>query len=135
MRMSDEMSEVFSSDLGATSGDTQVSVINRGGLGAQTIEGIKIVDVAGASNGTFALDGDYVLNGEQAVIAGAYGHRMYQGGVDSPTEGDWYLRSSLLEPGEPGDPDVPTPPLYRSEERRVGKECVSTGKDRESLNT
>src|SRR3546814_18817735 len=82
MRMSDEMSEVFSSDLGATSGDTQVSVINRGGLGAPTIEGIKIVDVAGASNGTFALDGDYVFNGEQAVIAGAYGYRMYQGGVD-----------------------------------------------------
>src|SRR3546814_16668596 len=38
---------------------------------------------------------------------------MYQGGVASPTDGDWYLRSSLLDPGEPGDPDVPTPPLYQ----------------------
>ncbi|MBB4633683.1 autotransporter outer membrane beta-barrel domain-containing protein [Sphingosinicella soli] len=98
---------------GATSGNTQVSVINRGGLGAQTIEGVKIVDVAGASNGTFTLNGDYVFNGEQAVIAGAYGYRMYKGGVASPTDGDWYLRSSLLNPGEPVDPDVPTPPLYQ----------------------
>jgi len=98
---------------GTTSGNTQVSVINRDGLGGQTIEGIKIIDVAGASNGTFALNGDYVFNGEQAVIGGAYGYRLYQGGVASPTDGDWYLRSSLLDPTEPVDPDVPTPPLYQ----------------------
>src|SRR3546814_20487615 len=52
---------------GATSGDTQVSVINRGGLGAQTIEGLKIVDVAGASKGKIALDGVYVRSEERSV--------------------------------------------------------------------
>ena len=33
-------------------------------LGAQTVEGIKIVDVGGASNGIFSLLGDYVFQGE-----------------------------------------------------------------------
>ncbi|WP_443969467.1 autotransporter-associated beta strand repeat-containing protein [Sphingobium sp. CR28] len=95
---------------GATSGNTQVNVTNRGGLGGLTVEGIKIIDVAGASNGTFALNGDYVFNGEQAVIAGAYGYRLYQGSTSSPTDGDWYLRSALVNPV---DPDMPTPPLYQ----------------------
>ena len=95
---------------GATSGNTQVNVTNRGGLGGSTVEGIKIIDVAGASNGTFALNGDYVFNGEQAVIAGAYGYRLYQGGVSSPTDGDWYLRSALVDTV---DPEAPNPPLYQ----------------------
>lgn len=92
---------------GATSGLTQVEVINRGGLGGQTVEGIKIVDVTGTSNGSFVLDGDYVFQGAPAVIAGAYAYRLYQGGVSSPADGDWYLRSALLETGEP------SPPLYQ----------------------
>jgi fibronectin-binding autotransporter adhesin len=104
---------------GATSGTTQVSVANRGGLGAATVEGIKIIDVAGVSDGVFTLNGDYLFQGEQAVIAGAYGYRLYQGGVASPTDGDWYLRSGLLDPvdpGEPGGPDepgMPNLPLYQ----------------------
>src|SRR5690606_8722485 len=60
---------------GTTSGSTQVNILNRGGLGAQTVEGVKIIDVAGTSNGMFVLNGDYVFQGEQAVIAGAYGYR------------------------------------------------------------
>jgi fibronectin-binding autotransporter adhesin len=92
---------------GGTSGDTSVTVINRDGIGAPTVEGIKIVDVAGVSNGTFTLDGDYVFQGEQAVIAGAYGYRLYKHGVANPQDGDWYLRSSLL------DPSVPEEPLYQ----------------------
>ena len=98
---------------GTTSGNTQINVTNRGGLGGLTVEGIKIIDVAGASNGTFALNGDYVFSGEQAVIAGAYGYRLYQGGVSSPTDGDWYLRSALVDPVDPIDPEVPNPPLYQ----------------------
>lgn len=89
---------------GATSGSTTVRVTNRGGLGAPTVEGIKIVDVAGASNGSFALDGDYLFDGEQAVVVGAYGYRLYKNGVATPQDGDWYLRSALLNPI---DPEVP----------------------------
>ena len=92
---------------GSTSGTTQVDVINVGGTGAQTIEGIKIVDVGGASNGVFTLNGDYVFQGEQAVIAGAYGYRLYKGGVATPTDGDWYLRSALLDPSQPNEPQAP----------------------------
>jgi fibronectin-binding autotransporter adhesin len=94
---------------GATSGSTRVTVVNRGGLGAQTVEGIKIIDVAGASNGVFTLEGDYLFDGEQAVIAGAYGYRLYKNGIATPQDGDWYLRSSLLNPAEPENPG----PLYQ----------------------
>jgi fibronectin-binding autotransporter adhesin len=90
---------------GATSGNTRVTMVNRGGLGAQTVEGIKIVDVAGASNGNFTLDGDYLFDGQQAVIAGAYGYRLYKNGIATPQDGDWYLRSALLDDG--GDPEGP----------------------------
>ncbi|WP_342250184.1 autotransporter outer membrane beta-barrel domain-containing protein [Sphingomonas sp. OTU376] len=93
---------------GATAGTTLVKVTNVGGTGAPTIEGIKIVDVAGASNGVFTLDGDYVFEGAPALIAGAYGYRLYKNGVSTPTDGDWYLRSSLLSPVAP-----PATPLYQ----------------------
>ncbi|WP_318909720.1 autotransporter outer membrane beta-barrel domain-containing protein [Shinella zoogloeoides] len=91
---------------GSTSGLTLINVINQGGLGAQTVEGIKIVDVAGASNGSFVLDGNYLFEGDPSVIAGAYAYRLYQGGVSDPTDGDWYLRSVLVntplyQPGVP----------------------------------
>ncbi|WP_287461111.1 autotransporter outer membrane beta-barrel domain-containing protein [Sphingomonas sp.] len=93
---------------GATAGRTTIDLVNRGGLGAQTVEGIKIVDVTGASDGTFLLHGDYAIGGEQAVIAGAYGYRLYKGGVATPTDGDWYLRSTLLVA-----PEQPQVPLYQ----------------------
>lgn len=87
---------------GNTSGTTNVKVINLGGGGAQTVEGIKIVDVGGTSAGSFSLLGDYVFEGDQAVVAGAYGYRLYQGGTSTPADGDWYLRSALLyAPGVP----------------------------------
>jgi len=102
---------------GATSGVTQVSIINRGGLGAQTVEGIKIIDVMGASNGTFVLNGNYVFQGAPAVIAGAYAYRLYQGGISTPMDGDWYLRSFLNDPGTPNGPNTasnpPATPLYQ----------------------
>jgi outer membrane autotransporter protein len=69
-----------------------VRVINVGGGGAQTVEGIKIIDVGGASNGAFSLLGDYVIQGQQAVVGGAYAYTLQKNGVSTPTDGDWYLR-------------------------------------------
>ncbi len=46
---------------GSTAGTTIVRVLNQGGAGAPTVEGIKIVDIGGASNGVFALQGIYVF--------------------------------------------------------------------------
>src|SRR5688500_18630010 len=103
---------------GNTFGSTSVTVINTGGLGAQTVEGIKIVDVGGTSGGTFTLNGDYVFEGAQAVVAGAFGYRLFQNGVSTPADGDWYLRSSLLNPAAPNEPPGPLyqpgVPLYES---------------------
>jgi outer membrane autotransporter protein len=96
---------------GNTAGSTSVKVTNVGGSGAQTVEGIKIVDVGGASNGTFSLLGNYVIQGQQAVVGGAYAYTLQKNGVSTPGDGDWYLRSSLIN--SPGDPAPPPGPLYQ----------------------
>jgi fibronectin-binding autotransporter adhesin len=94
---------------GNTSGTANVKVIGLGGAGAQTVDGIKIIDVGGISAGTFNLQGDYVFEGDQAVVSGAYAYRLYQNGISTPADGDWYLRSALVNPVDPGGP---TTPLY-----------------------
>ena len=95
---------------GNTSGTTSVDVINLGGAGALTTEGIRIVQVDGTSDGDFALLGDYVFQGDQAVVGGAYGYRLYKNGVSTPGDGDWYLRSALTDPVDPTIPPDPTAP-------------------------
>ena len=72
---------------GNTTGTTSLSVNNVGGTGAQTVEGIQVVQVDGASSGTFALT--------SPVQAGSYEYQLFQGGTSTPTDGDWYLRSHL----------------------------------------
>ncbi|MCQ1574255.1 autotransporter outer membrane beta-barrel domain-containing protein [Neorhizobium galegae] len=101
---------------GNTAGTTNVKVINLGGGGAQTAEGIKIVDVGGVSGGSFSLLGDYVFEGDQAVVGGAYAYRLYQGGTSTPADGDWYLRSALLNPAGAaiGMVYAPGVPLYET---------------------
>ncbi|NKM27914.1 autotransporter outer membrane beta-barrel domain-containing protein [Rhizobium laguerreae] len=101
---------------GNTAGTTEVKVINLGGGGAQTVEGIKIVDVGGTSAGSFSLQGDYVFEGDQAVVGGAYAYRLYQNGLGTPADGDWYLRSTVLDPsgGATGPLYAPGVPLYEA---------------------
>ncbi|WP_338827573.1 autotransporter outer membrane beta-barrel domain-containing protein [Bradyrhizobium sp. 27S5] len=99
--------------LGSTSGTSTVKVTNFGGGGVQTVDGIRLIDVAGASNGTFALAGDYVLKGEQAIVAGAYAYTLQKNGISTPSDGDWYLRSSLANPSDPTTPPVIAGPLYQ----------------------
>lgn len=49
------------------------------------------------------------------MTAGAYAYRLYQGGVSTPTDGDWYLRSALLETGNPSLPLYqPGVPVYEA---------------------
>lgn len=84
---------------GDTSGTSSLIVNNVGGAGAQTgATGIKVIDVGGASNGTFSLIGDYVFEGDQAVVGGAYAYRLYQG-TETDADGDWYLRSEIIDAG------------------------------------
>ncbi|MBZ9706309.1 autotransporter outer membrane beta-barrel domain-containing protein [Mesorhizobium sp. ESP7-2] len=98
---------------GDTAGTTTLKVANLGGGGAQTVEGIKIIDVGGTSAGTFSLAGDYVFQGDQAVVGGAYAYRLYKNGVSTPTDGDWYLRSALIN-GQPQPLYSPAVPIYEA---------------------
>jgi len=78
-------------------GSTMVAVSNRGGLGAQTINGIRIIEVGGISPGNaFVLRGDYVTaTGQQAVIGGAYAYTLQHNSPADPNDGNWYLTSEF----------------------------------------
>ncbi|EDM6258275.1 hypothetical protein CT387_13450 [Salmonella enterica subsp. enterica serovar Typhimurium] len=70
-------------------GDTKVQVINSGGNGGQTIEGIKVIEVDGKNEGTFTQEG--------RTVAGAYEYYMRK----LPAASTWVLTSSLIpEPSE-----------------------------------
>ena len=91
---------------GNTSGASSIFVTNVGGPGAMTVsDGILLVDVAGASDGTFTLS-----NPAGQAIAGAYGYTLWHNGVTDPQDGNWYLRSIYIDPG---NPTVPPLPLYQ----------------------
>lgn len=95
---------------GDTSGSTSLSVNNVGGEGAQTTNGIEVVEVGGASNGDFTLNGDFVTDdNQQAVVGGAYAYTLNQNQA-----GDWVLESTLqttpVTPGGPVTPITPTVP-------------------------
>ncbi|QLZ57680.1 intestinal colonization autotransporter adhesin MisL [Citrobacter freundii] len=82
--------------LGNTSGHAFVAVNNIGGTGAQTVEGIEIIDVAGHSDGTFEKAG--------RIVAGAYDYNVVQKGSN------WYLTSFIpVTPPGPVDPDPVDP--------------------------
>ncbi|XBS70789.1 autotransporter outer membrane beta-barrel domain-containing protein [Acerihabitans sp. KWT182] len=83
---------------GDTSGDTTVTVNNAGGSGAQTIDGIELISVTGAS------DGEFIQSGR--IVAGAYDYTLERGtGVNAA---NWYLNSSLT-PSEPIPDPHPDP--------------------------
>ncbi|WP_273793935.1 autotransporter outer membrane beta-barrel domain-containing protein, partial [Brucella anthropi] len=99
---------------GNTAGMTTLNVTNRGGLGAQTINGIKVVDVGGQSNGVFTLNGDYVTkDGQQAIMtSSAYAYTLQKNSAAHPSDGNWYLVSQNTKPApvNPTDPTDPTNP-------------------------
>ncbi len=105
-----------SSDLlnisGNSTGNSKVSIINRGGLGAKTVEGIKIIDVGGVSTGLFTLNGDYTTkDGQQAIMtSSAYAYTLQQGSGSGNMDGNWYLVSQNTIPTDPTDPTDPSDP-------------------------
>nr|WP_192923414.1 autotransporter outer membrane beta-barrel domain-containing protein [Sinorhizobium meliloti] len=80
---------------GDTAGSTAISIGNAGGPSAQTVAGIRVVDVAGASSGTFVLanaNSEIKETGEAAITRGAYAYALRQ--VDND---DWFLQSTIAE--------------------------------------
>jgi outer membrane autotransporter protein len=100
---------------GDTSGSSRLRVLNAGGSGGLTTNGIRVVHVAGVSSGSFSLIGDFVFQGDQAVVGGAYAYRLYQNGISTPADGDWYLRSTLIDPVDPPRPHFqPGVPIFEA---------------------
>lgn len=85
---------------GNTSGVTHVSVDNAGGAGAQTLEGIELIQVNGLS------DGEFVQNGR--IVAGAYDYSLVRG--KKSNSANWYLTSFGDTTEPPTDPQLPTDP-------------------------
>lgn len=88
---------------GNTSGQTNVKVNNRAGLGAQTVVGIPLISVGGQSDGTFDLIGDYKLGGEDVIVGGAYVYGLKKGG-EGGRASDYYLTSQLIDDSQPAKP-------------------------------
>jgi autotransporter-associated beta strand protein len=91
---------------GMASGNTIVHVTNVGGVGAETTNGIPVVNaISGATTtpGAFALPA-----GE--LRAGAFDYDLLRGGISGSSPNDWFLRSDFVS--EPTTPEPPvTPPV------------------------
>lgn len=87
---------------GDTSGTAYIRINNVGGTGAQTVQGIELIQVGGASNARFTLAG--------RAVGGQYDYFLHKG---TGTDGNWYLRSQLPPPPDPCDvdPSSCTPPV------------------------
>lgn len=84
---------------GDSTGTTTLAITNVGGGGAATVAGIRVVEVAGASDGAFVLGGDNVFGTVPTLAAGAYTYRLYQNDLETGADGNWYLRSALTVDG------------------------------------
>ncbi|EER1716051.1 autotransporter outer membrane beta-barrel domain-containing protein [Escherichia coli] len=93
---------------GNTAGNTRVSVTNIGGSGAQTVNGIEVIEVNGSSAGIFTL-------ATGTVEAGAYVYTLAKGIGNSAK--NWYLTSKWKDdetpPEDPGSPanELPEEPV------------------------
>ncbi|HCL6626087.1 TPA: autotransporter outer membrane beta-barrel domain-containing protein [Citrobacter amalonaticus] len=96
---------------GDTSGTTRVSVTNAGGGGSQTVEGIPIVEVEGASNGTFVKEG--------RIVAGAYDYNILK-----KNNQNWHLTSEVIP--DPLPPNEPTPASPETPEQPVPQPPVAS---------
>lgn len=92
---------------GDTQGSTRVRVDNIGGVGAQTVNGIELVEVGGNSAGNFALT-------TGTVEAGAYVYTLAKGKGDEAK--NWYLTSKWDGVTPPDTPDpIDNPPVVDPE--------------------
>ncbi|MGL5421709.1 MAG: autotransporter outer membrane beta-barrel domain-containing protein [Serratia fonticola] len=90
---------------GDTSGTTYVSVVNAGGRGARTLNGIELINVGGRS------DGGFLQNGR--IVAGAYDYRLSRG--VGANQKNWYLTNDADDPQGEVDPTDPTDPTNPTE--------------------
>lgn len=82
-------------------GTTYVTVNNMGGTGAQTVNGIELITVAGNSNGTFTQSG--------RIVAGSYEYFLNRGNGSTTSTNNWYLTNQLTTIAPPVLPPVVPP--------------------------
>lgn len=101
-------------DGARASGDTSLLIHHAGGEGAQTVQGIRLVETrnGGATDASaFRLNpgSDGYRQGIGSIAAGAYDYRLVRGGEGGAAE-DWYLVANVRSDGKPDDV-TPLPPL------------------------
>ncbi|MGO4763559.1 autotransporter outer membrane beta-barrel domain-containing protein [Cupriavidus sp. 2KB_3] len=101
-------------DGARASGDTSLLIQHAGGEGAQTVQGIRLVQTrnGGATDATaFRLNpgSDGYRQGVGSIAAGAYDYQLVRGGEGGQAE-DWYLVANVRSDGRPDDV-TPLPPL------------------------
>lgn len=115
---------------GNTAGNTNVTVLNAGGAGGLTTNGIEMISVAGNSDGVFTQSG--------RIVAGAYDYTLQRGAGQN--EKNWYLSSGLTpeplpEPENPVDPVDPQAPSPIPRENAVRPEAGLYGMNLQATNT
>ncbi|MGS1011752.1 autotransporter family protein [Achromobacter anxifer] len=103
-------------DGGATTGTTAMRIVNAGGSGGQTTQGIRLVETINGGTTTadaFRLDaGSTGYRGSSQTIAlNGYDYSLVRGGTNGVAS-DWYL-TSVYTPGGGVDPEPPVtePPV------------------------
>ncbi|QBH98158.1 autotransporter outer membrane beta-barrel domain-containing protein [Limnobaculum zhutongyuii] len=87
---------------GDTAGHTDVQIVNIGGNGALTPDGIEIVTVDGISAGTFG--------NSRRIVAGAFDYFVRSGSTIAGAEDkNWYLISDYTPPPDPEPEPEPEP--------------------------
>ena len=83
---------------GTASGNTIVHVTNVGGVGAETTNGIPVVN---AIDGATTAPGAFALPAGE-LRAGAFDYDLFRGGVSGASPNDWFLRSDFVGGGGGG---------------------------------
>ncbi|MCL2657798.1 MAG: autotransporter outer membrane beta-barrel domain-containing protein [Betaproteobacteria bacterium] len=108
-----DMLVVDSTRLGTGATTIVINPVNTNGVltTGNGIELVRVLDSTHSAAGVFQLP--------SRIAAGAYEYLLYQGGADAATAGDgnWYLRSDLMDAGPGPKPPGPGPsaPDYRQE--------------------
>jgi outer membrane autotransporter protein len=106
---------VVDGTLVGAGGATSMAIRNAGGRGALTVgDGILVTQVL---NPALSAAGAFSLSGG-SITAGAFDYFLFKGGASPGSQGNWYLRSTLVAPltpdvpppeAAPGTPPLPTP--------------------------
>jgi outer membrane autotransporter protein len=106
-------------------GPTIMAILNAGGAGAQTVgNGILVVQVLDPTRSdprAFSLQGG-------SITAGAFDYFLFHGGVTQGSQGNWYLRNTLIAPPlvPPGTPVAPGTPVIPTPEPAPGSPPLPT---------